>query len=190
MAEPIRLTTPLSPADVKALKASDQVLLNGVLLTGRDAAHKRMVESLDRGEELPVALEGQVIYYVGPAPAKPGQVIGSAGPTTSNRMDAYAPRLMELGLRGMIGKGWRAQHVIEAMQKFGCVYFGAIGGTGALLARSIRESSVLAWEDLGTEAIRKLVVEDFPVVVVNDTFGNDLYVQGRAQYDRTATSSA
>lgn len=189
MSEPIRLTTPLSQKDVEALKIGDQVLLNGVILTGRDAAHKRMVEMLDRGEKLPVSVDGQVIYYVGPTPAKPGAVIGSAGPTTSNRMDAYAHRLMELGLRGMIGKGSRGRNVIEAMQKHGCVYFAAIGGAGALLARSIKESSVLAWPDLGTEAIHRLVVQDFPVVVINDVRGNDLYQEGRKEFDLSAKTT-
>lgn len=187
--QPIRLTTPFSLADLEPLRVGDQVHLNGVVLTGRDAAHKRMVEMLDRGEELPVSVDGQVIYYVGPTPAKPGQVIGSAGPTTANRMDAYAHRLMQLGLRGMIGKGSRGQDVLDAMQEYGCVYFAAIGGAGALLARSIKECSVLAWEELGTEAIHRLVVEDFPVVVINDIRGNDLYKQGRAPYDRTAAAA-
>jgi fumarate hydratase subunit beta len=184
MSQPIRLKTPLSDADVEKLKAGDKVFLNGVIYTGRDAAHKRLFDLLREGKPLPVDLKGQVIYYVGPAPAKPGQAIGSAGPTTSGRMDAYSPRLMEIGLKGMIGKGMRKKEVVEAMKKYKAVYFAATGGAGALLAKAIKKAQVVAYEDLGPEAITRLEVEDFPVIVVNDTKGNDLYQQGMQQYAR------
>lgn len=184
MSQPIRLKTPLSDADLEKLKAGDKVLLNGVIYTGRDAAHKRLFDLLKDGKPLPVDLKGQVIYYVGPAPAKPGQAIGSAGPTTSGRMDAYSPKLMEIGLKGMIGKGMRKKEVVEAMKKYKAVYFAATGGAGALLAKAIKKAQVVAYEDLGPEAITRLEVEDFPVIVVNDTKGNDLYQQGMAQYAR------
>ncbi len=180
----IRLKTPLADADVKKLKAGDKVLLNGVIYTGRDAAHKRLFDLLKEGKDLPIDIKGQVIYYVGPAPAKPGQVIGSAGPTTSGRMDAYAPKLIEIGLKGMIGKGMRKKEVVEAMKKYSAVYFAATGGAGALLAKAIKQARVVAYEDLGTEAINRLEVEDFPVIVVNDTKGNDLYQQGMEKYAR------
>lgn len=172
-----RLHTPLSSAELERLKVGDRVLISGKIYTARDTAHRRLVELIEAGRELPIRLKGQVIYYCGPTPAKPGQPIGSAGPTTSYRMDSYAPRLMELGLKGMIGKGRRSPAVIEAMKKFGAVYFGATGGAGALLAKKIKSASVVAYEDLGPEAIRELEVEDFPVVVINDTKGNDLYDQ-------------
>ena len=184
MSQPIRLKTPLSNADVEKLKAGDKVLLNGVIYTGRDAAHKRLFDLLKEGKPLPVDVKGQVIYYVGPAPAKPGQAIGSAGPTTSGRMDAYSPKLMEIGLKGMIGKGMRKKEVVEAMKKYKAVYFAATGGAGALLAKAIKKAQVVAYEDLGPEAITRLEVEDFPVIVVNDTKGNDLYQQGMQQYAR------
>lgn len=184
MSEPIKLTTPLRDSDVEKLKSGDQVLLNGVLLTGRDAAHARLVSLLDKGEELPIDLRGQVIYYVGPSPAKPGKVIGSAGPTTSGRMDAYSPKLMAKGLKGMVGKGSRSGEVKEAMKKYRCVYFAAIGGAAALLSKCIKSSDIIAYEDLGPEAIRKMVVENFPVVVVNDIHGNDLYEEGMKRYQR------
>ncbi|RMF95159.1 MAG: Fe-S-containing hydro-lyase [Candidatus Schekmanbacteria bacterium] len=182
MEGPIKLQTPLKDEDVEKLKIGDQVLISGVLLTGRDAAHKRLVELLDKGEELPIDVKGQVIYYVGPTPAKPGRVIGSAGPTTSGRMDAYAPRLIELGLKGMIGKGSRADNVIEAMKKYKSVYFAAIGGAAALIASQIKKAEIIAYEDLGPEAIRRIEVENFPAVVVNDIYGNDLYKEGRKRY--------
>jgi fumarate hydratase subunit beta len=182
MAEKIVLTTPLTDEDVEKLNIGDKVFLNGIIYTGRDAAHKRLVDLLDDGKELPIEIKGQIIYYVGPAPAKPGQIIGSAGPTTSYRMDPYAPRLMELGMKGMIGKGNRAPEVIEAMKKHKAVYFGATGGAGALIAKSIKKAEIVAYEDLGPEAIRKVEVENFPVVVVNDTKGNDLYVEGAKRY--------
>lgn len=184
MSQPIRLKTPLTEADVEKLKAGDKVFITGVIYTGRDAAHKRLFDLLKEGKALPVDLKGQVIYYVGPAPAKPGQPIGSAGPTTSGRMDAYSPKLMEIGLKGMIGKGMRKKEVVEAMKKYKAIYFAATGGAGALLAKAIKKAYVVAYEDLGPEAITRLEVEDFPVIVVNDTKGNDLYQQGMAQYAR------
>lgn len=176
------LTPPLSDDDILKLRAGDRVLLSGVLYTGRDAAHKRLVELLAAGQKLPFDLNGQVIYYVGPSPAGPGRVIGSAGPTTSYRMDPYAPTLMAQGLKGMIGKGKRSEEVRAAMKKYRSVYFGAVGGVAALIARSIKEAEVVAYEDLGPEAIRRLVVKDFPVVVVNDAHGNDLYEEGLTAY--------
>jgi fumarate hydratase subunit beta len=184
MSEAIRLKIPLSDADVEKLKAGDKVFLNGVIYTGRDAAHKRLYDLLMAGKPLPIELKGQVIYYVGPAPAKPGQVIGSAGPTTSGRMDAFSPKLMEIGLKGMIGKGMRKKEVVEAMKKYKAVYFAATGGAGALLAKAIKKAQVVAYEDLGPEAINRLEVEDFPVIVVNDTKGNDLYEEGMRKYAR------
>jgi len=184
MSEAIRLKTPLSDTDVEKLKAGDKVLLNGVIYTGRDAAHKRLFDLLKQGKPLPVDVQGQVIYYVGPAPAKPGQAIGSAGPTTSGRMDAYSPKLIEMGLKGMIGKGMRKKEVLEAIKKYKAVYFAATGGAGALLAKAIKKAQVVAYEDLGPEAIHRLEVEDFPVIVLNDTQGNDLYQQGAQKYAR------
>ncbi len=184
MSEPIRLKTPLTDTDVEKLKAGDKVLITGVIYTGRDAAHKRLFDLLKEGKPLPVDLKGQIIYYVGPAPAKPGYAIGSAGPTTSGRMDAYSPKLMEIGLKGMIGKGMRKKEVIEAMKKYKAVYLAATGGAGALLAKSVKKAQIVAYEDLGPEAINRLEVVDFPAIVVNDTKGNDLYQQGMAQYAR------
>ncbi len=184
MSETIRLKTPLADADVEKLKIGDKVLLSGVILTGRDAAHKRLFDLLVAGKPLPIDIKGQVIYYVGPAPAKPGQPIGSAGPTTSGRMDAYSPKLMEMGLKGMIGKGMRKKEVIEAMKKYKAVYFAATGGAGALLAKAIKKAEIVAYEDLGPEAISRLEVVDFPVTVVNDTKGNDLYDEGMKKYAR------
>lgn len=184
MSEAIRLKTPLTDADVEKLKIGDKVLLSGVILTGRDAAHKRLFDLIVAGKPLPIDIKGQVIYYVGPAPAKPGQPIGSAGPTTSGRMDAYSPKLMEMGLKGMIGKGMRKKEVIEAMKKYKAVYFAATGGAGALLAKSIKKAEIVAYADLGPEAISRLEVVDFPVTVVNDTKGNDLYDEGMKRYAR------
>ncbi|AQS59250.1 Fe-S-containing hydro-lyase [Desulforamulus ferrireducens] len=178
----VRLTTPLSGEITTNLRIGQQVLINGVIYTARDAAHKRLVELLDQGKELPIELEGQIIYYVGPSPAPPGRVIGSAGPTTAGRMDAYAPRLIEQGLKGMIGKGARSAAVVEAMKKHGAVYFAAIGGAAALISRCIVESEVVAYPDLGPEAIHRLVVKDFPAIVVNDAYGGDLYQEGRKLY--------
>lgn len=182
MSETIRITTPMTDGVIEKLRVGDSVLLTGVIYTGRDAAHKRLYELLQAGEPLPVDLRGQVIYYVGPSPAKPGQVIGSAGPTTSGRMDAYAPALITYGLKGMIGKGLRSREVKDAMIRHKAVYFGATGGAAALLARSIVRCDVVAYDDLGTEAIHRLEVEDFPVVVINDCFGGDLYAEGVRTY--------
>lgn len=180
----IRLTPPLSEEMVADLKAGDRVLLSGTIYTGRDAAHKRLVDLLAKGEALPIPLQGEIIYFVGPTPAKPGKVIGSAGPTTSYRMDSYSPRLLAEGLKGMIGKGGRSREVRDAIEKYHAVYFAATGGAGALLAQRIKKAEVVAYEDLGPEAIRRIEVEDFPVVVINDIYGNDLYEQGVKPYIR------
>lgn len=177
-----KITLPLTEELAKTLHAGDSVLVTGTIYTSRDAGHKRMCEALARGEELPFDPADATIYYVGPTPAKPGKVIGSAGPTTSGRMDAYAPTMMSVGARGMIGKGARLPEVVDAMKKYSGVYFGAIGGAGALLAKSIKEAELIAYEDLGAEALRKLYVEDMPLVVIIDSEGNNLYDQGRAQY--------
>lgn len=177
-----KITTPFSPEIIKTLRAGDRVLLSGKIYTARDAAHKRLVELLDKGEKLPVDISGQVIYYVGPAPAKPGYVIGSAGPTTSYRMDAYTPKLLSIGLKGMIGKGMRNDEVKKAIKKYKAVYFAAIGGLGALLSKKIKSARVIAYEDLGPEAIRELEVDDFPLVVINDCYGDDLYIKGVEKY--------
>lgn len=177
MSEAIRLETPLTKDKIKNLRAGDSVLLSGTIYTARDAAHKRMIEALDRGEKLPIGIENQTIYYAGPAPAKPGRVIGSCGPTTSGRMDAYAPTLIGLGLTGMIGKGERSDEVVAAMTEHGAVYFGAIGGAGALISKCVTSAEVVAYEDLGTEAIRRLTVKDFPLTVVIDAKGSNLYKQ-------------
>ncbi|MBM4348681.1 MAG: Fe-S-containing hydro-lyase [Deltaproteobacteria bacterium] len=182
MTEPIRLKTPLTDKDVERLKIGDRVLINGVIYTGRDAAHKRLSDLLKEGKEFPFDIRGQIIYYVGPTPARPGQVFGSAGPTTSYRMDAYAPALIEKGLKGMIGKGMRSDAVKEAMKKHQAVYFAATGGAGALLAKKVKKAEVVAYEDLGPEAIRRLEVEDLPVIVINDVRGNDLYIEGEKKY--------
>ncbi|UCG38937.1 MAG: Fe-S-containing hydro-lyase [bacterium] len=182
MSDAIVLTPPLTDDDVKDLRAGDRVLISGTILTGRDAAHKRLVDLVNRGEELPVDVKGQIIYFVGPTPTRPGEAIGSAGPTTSYRMDAYSPILIEKGLKGMIGKGSRSREVIDAMVKHKAVYFAAVGGAAALISRRIESSEVIAYEELGPEAIRRLVVRDFPVIVVNDTEGNDLYEQGVKEY--------
>ncbi len=177
-----KVTLPLTDETLKELKAGDNVLLNGVIYVGRDAAHKRMVEALDQGKPLPFDIKGQTIYYMGPSPAKPGQPIGSAGPTTSGRMDSYSPRLMAEGLKGMIGKGMRSPAVKDAIKKYKAVYFAAIGGAGALISKSIKKSEVIAYEELGAEAVRRLDVEDFPVTVINDMYGGDLYQEGKARY--------
>jgi len=180
--EPIRITAPFDETVARSLKAGDSVLLSGTIIAARDAAHKLMVEALEKGEPLPVDLTNQVVYYVGPAPAKPGQPIGSAGPTTSGRMDSYTPRLIEEGLRGMIGKGNRSQAVIDSMKKHGVVYFAAVGGAGALIAKRVKEYKVLAYGELGPEAIASMTVEDFPLIVVMDSDGNDFYKVGQAPY--------
>jgi len=169
---------------IEQLRAGDKVTISGVIYVGRDAAHKRLVAALDAGQPLPFDPQGQIIYYMGPSPAKPGQPIGSAGPTTSGRMDPYAPRLMEVGLKGMIGKGNRSQPVRQAMQKYKAVYLAAIGGAGALIARSIKKAEVVAYDDLGAEALRRLEVEDFPAIVVNDIYGGDAYEEGVKRYNR------
>ena len=176
------ITLPLADDILETLHAGDELLLTGVMYVGRDAAHKRMIETLEAGKPLPVDLKGQVIYFMGPTPARPGKVIGSAGPTSSYRMDAYSPRLMAEGLKGMIGKGMRSKEVKEAMKKHKAVYLGAVGGAGALFARCIRKVEVVAYDDLGPEALRRLAVQDFPVTVVNDIHGGDLYEEGRARF--------
>ena len=178
----ISLTLPLNREKARELKAGDSCLLTGVIYTARDAAHKRLCELVAQGKELPLEIRDSVIYFVGPTPAKEGQVIGSAGPTTSYRMDAYSPILIEKGQTGMIGKGKRGPEVIAAMKQYGAVYFGAIGGCGALLGKCVKKSEIVAYEDLGAEAIRRLEVEDFPVVVVIDSEGNNLYETGRKAY--------
>lgn len=178
----ISIKTPLTREDAIKLKAGDSCLISGVIYTARDAAHKRLCELIAQGKELPLDIKDSIIYYVGPTPAKPGQAIGSAGPTTSYRMDAYSPDLIALGQTGMIGKGKRGPDVIDAMKKYGAVYFGAIGGCGALLSKCIKKAEVIAYDDLGAEAIRRLEVEDFPAIVVIDSYGNNLYETGRESY--------
>ena len=178
----INITVPMSRETARSLKAGDSVLLSGVIYTARDAAHKRLCELAAQGKELPLDVKDGVIYFVGPTPAKPGEVIGSAGPTTAYRMDAYSPTLIHLGLTGMIGKGKRNETVVNAMKECGAVYFGAIGGCGALLSRCIKKAEIIAYEDLGAEAIRRLEVENFPVVVIIDSEGNNLYETGKQNY--------
>ena len=178
----VSITLPLTREKARELRAGDSCLLSGVIYTARDAAHKRLCALADEGKELPFPVKDATIYYVGPTPAKPGQAIGSAGPTTSYRMDAYSPTLIALGETGMIGKGKRGPEVIAAMKEHGAVYFGAIGGCGALLSRCIKSAKVVAYEDLGAEAIRELVVENFPAVVIIDSLGNNLYETGKADY--------
>ena len=177
-----KITAPLTAEEAKSLHAGDSCLISGVIYTARDAAHKRLCELAAKGEPLPVDLQDAIIYYVGPTPAKPGQAIGSAGPTTSYRMDAYSPTLIALGQRGMIGKGKRSPEVIAAMKEHGAVYFGAIGGCGALLSKCIKKAEIVCYEDLGAEALRRLEVEDLPVVVIIDAEGNNLYESGRREY--------
>ena len=180
--EAVHITMPLDRKTIKELTTGMSVLISGIIYTARDAAHKRLIEALKRKEELPFVLKGQTIYYTGPSPARPGRIIGSAGPTTSGRMDIYAPRLMSAGVKAMIGKGNRSSEVREAMQKHKAVYFIATGGAGALLAQSIRKATVIAYEDLGPEAVRMLTVDNFPAIVANDIYGNDLFEQGKAKY--------
>ena len=180
--EKVSINTPLTGDDVKNLRAGQQVLISGKIYTGRDAAHKRLVELIQNGEPLPINLNGQIIYYVGPTPAKPGQVIGAAGPTTSGRMDAYTPQLLECGLKGMIGKGKRSPEVIQAIQNYEAVYFAAIGGAAALISKCIKTAEIVAYPELGPEAIYCLEVENFPAIVVNDVFGGDLYEEGIKSY--------
>ncbi len=180
----IPVEAPLDEARARALRSGDRVLLSGLIYTLRDAGHKRLIELLEGGKEPPFPLQDAVLYYVGPTPAPPGRVIGSAGPTTSSRMDPYTPFLIERGLRGMIGKGYRDARVLEAMKKWGAVYFAATGGAGALLSKTILEAEVIAWEDLGTEALRRLVVREMPLTVVVDSQGRDLYLEGPRAWRR------
>ena len=177
-----KVVLPLTDETLKDLKTGDDVLLTGVMYVGRDAAHKRLVEALDQGKPLPFDIKGQTVYFMGPSPARTGQSIGSAGPTTSGRMDAYSPRLIAEGLKGMIGKGMRSPAVKDAMKKHQAVYLAAIGGAGAIISKSIKKSEVVAYEELGTEVVLRLEVEDFPVTVINDIYGGDLYQEGKTQY--------
>ena len=181
----IRVTAPMSREQARTLKSGDSVLLSGVIYTARDAAHKRLCELVEQGKELPLDVKDSIIYFVGPTPARPGEAIGSAGPTTSYRMDAYSPTMIQQGQTGMIGKGKRNEEVIAAMKEHGAVYFGAIGGCGALLSKCIKKAEVIAYDDLGAEAIRRLEVEDFPVIVIIDSEGNNLYETGRNAYLET-----
>ena len=182
-----RINLPQDSQAFEQLRTGDRVSISGTLYVGRDAAHKRMVETLERREKLPFDIQGQTIYYMGPSPARLGRVIGAAGPTTSGRMDAYAPKLLAVGLRGMIGKGARSQAVKDAIKQYKGVYFAATGGAGALISRTIKNSEVVAYDDLGAEALRKIEVEDFPAIVVNDAHGGDLYEEGKARYRLRAT---
>ncbi len=177
-----RIAAPMSKENAKKLRAGDYVYITGTIYTARDAAHKRMSEAIAKGEELPISMENNIIYYMGPSPAREGRPIGSAGPTTASRMDKYAPKLLDLGLKGMIGKGKRSGEVIEAVKRNGCVYFAAVGGAGAILSKCIKESKVVAYDDLGTEAVRELYVEDFPCIVVIDSQGNNLYETAIKEY--------
>ena len=178
----LNIKSPIDEETLKNLRAGDQVFITGIIYVGRDAAHKRLVEALDQGKPLPFDIKGQTIYYMGPAPAKPGQPIGSAGPTTSGRMDAYSPRLMAEGLKAMVGKGMRSQAVKDAMKEHKAVYLAAIGGAGALISKSIKKSEVIAYGELGAEAVLRLEVENFPATVINDIYGGDLYEEGKAKY--------
>jgi len=182
--EPVRLSTPLSEEEVLKLRAGQPVLISGVVYTARDAAHRRMAEAMEQGEDLPFDVAGQVIYYVGPTPAPPGRIIGAAGPTTAGRMDKFTPALLARGLKGTIGKGPRSQAVKEALQQHRAVYFGGIGGAGALLGQRITSVEMVAYEDLGTEAIRRLEFADFPAIVINDCYGQDAYAEGQARWRR------
>ena len=176
------INLPLTEAIIKDLRVGDSLSLSGVLYVARDAAHKRIVAALDKGEPLPFELKGETIYYMGPSPAPPGKIIGAAGPTTSGRMDPYTPRLLAEGLKGMIGKGARSKEVREAIKKYGAVYLGAIGGGGALLSKKITKAEVIAYEELGPEAVLRMEVKDFPVTVINDSCGGDLYIEGKKKY--------
>jgi fumarate hydratase subunit beta len=178
---------PLTEGQIMELRAGDTIYLNGPLLSGRDAAHKRMMASLHKGQPLPIDITGETIYYVGPCMTPPLKIIGSAGPTTSGRMDPYAPRLIELGLKGMVGKGQRSAEVIEAMVKFHAIYFAALGGAGALIANSIKAAEIMAYPDLGPEAIYRFFLEDLPVIVAIDAYGNDLYQEGKAKYSQISS---
>ncbi len=179
---PIRINPPLNDEVINNLRIGQQVLISGKIYTGRDAAHKKLVELMEKGESLPIELAGQIIYYVGPTPAPPGRVIGAAGPTTSGRMDVYTPKMLERGLKGMIGKGKRSPEVLEAMKKHKAVYFAAIGGAAALISKAIKKARIIAYPELGPEAIHELEVEDFPAIVANDAFGGDLYEEGSSIY--------
>ena len=183
MSKTYNFTTPLKEEDTRQLQAGDIVLLNGTIFTARDAAHKKLVDLIEAGEELPFDLNGSIIYFVGPTPPKPGEPIGSAGPTTSYRMDSYSPTMLKHGSLGMIGKGKRNQDVKDACKEYGGIYFGATGGAGALLGKKITAAQVIAYPELGPEAVRKITVKDFPVTVINDTHGNDLYQMGREKYE-------
>ena len=183
-----KIITPLTEDTVLDLKAGDKVLISGIVYTARDEAHRRLTVLIAENKPLPFALEGQIIYYVGPTPEKPGEIIGSAGPTTSYRMDKYARTLIEHGLKGMIGKGGRSEDVKEAIKEYKCVYFGAVGGAGALISQSIKSNRIIAYEELFSEAVRELAVEDFPAVVVNDCYGGDLYEEGRKMYQNKLNS--
>lgn len=184
MTNKIHITTPLTDEIISNLKSGDEVLISGTIYTARDAAHKKLVDSINSGESLPFDIKNAIIYYVGPSPKKPGDVIGSAGPTTSYRMDAYTPTLLDLGLKGMIGKGSRNKNVVESIKKNHAVYFAAIGGAGALISSTIKSSEVIAYEELGPEAVHKLTVENFPAIVVLDSNGNDLYTIEREKYKK------
>jgi len=180
----VHITSPVDAETISRLTVGTKVLLSGVVYTARDAAHQRLAQALDKGERLPFDLHGQTLYYMGPSPARPGQIIGSAGPTTSRRMDMYTPRLIAAGIRAMIGKGSRSPEVKEAIKRYKAVYFAAIGGAGALLAKSVKQAEVVAYDDLGAEAILRLNVEGFPAIVANDIYGEDLFEQGKAKYQR------
>ena len=178
------IKVPLEKKDIDHLKAGDYVYLSGIIYTARDAAHKRMYDALKKGEDLPIKLDGNILYYLGPSPAREGQIIGSAGPTTSSRMDKYTPDMLDLGLKGMVGKGKRSPEVIKAMKRNGAVYFAAVGGAGALLSKCIKRAEIVAYEDLGTEAVRKLEIEELPVIVVIDKDGNNLYEKAVEQWKK------
>jgi fumarate hydratase subunit beta len=177
-----KITSPFNDKTIEGLKAGDQVLISGVMYVGRDAAHKRLVEALNKGDKMPFDVKGQVIYYMGPSPTKPGNVIGSAGPTTSGRMDAYTPRMLEAGLKGMVGKGLRTKDVKDAIKKYKAVYLASVGGAAALIAKCIVKSEIIAYEELGPEALLRIEVKDFPAIVINDMYGGDLYEEGKAKY--------
>jgi fumarate hydratase subunit beta len=177
-----KITSPFNDKTIADLKAGDQVLISGVMYVGRDAAHKRLVETLNKGDKMPFDVKGQVIYYMGPSPTKPGKVIGSSGPTTSGRMDAYTPRMLEAGLKGMVGKGLRTKDVKDAIKKYKAVYLASVGGAAALIAKRIVKSEIIAYEELGPEALLRVEVKDFPAIVINDMYGGDLYEEGKAKY--------
>ena len=187
MSDAKKIRLPLTNEILQDLRAGDNLLLTGVIYVARDAAHKRMIEALDQGKSLPFDIRGATVFYMGPSPARPGRAIGSAGPTTSGRMDAYAPRLIAEGLKGMVGKGLRSKAVRDAMVKHKAVYLGAIGGAGSLISKSIKKAEVIAYEELGAEAVRRIEVEDFPVTVVDDIYGGDLYEEGKAKYQGKAS---